>query len=243
MEQTGYLDLPSHILPGVDDGSADWDMTMRMLVTAYRQGVRHIVATPHNYPGNKKQDNEQIRALVREANERAKEIAFDFEVLSGNEIMYRSGIAEEISAGHILTMADSRYLLVEFYPEERYRIVYQGLKELVEAGYRPIIAHMERVEALFAKEENIREIIKLGALIQVNARSLTGGIFDRRSARLRKLIENGMVHFLGSDCHNMDSRPPMMKDAVEKLYKKLPEDSLRRMLYENQEHFLQKKYI
>ena len=146
-------------------------------------------------------------------------------------------------SGHILTMADSRYLLVEFYPEERYRIVYQGLKELVEAGYRPIIAHMERVEALFAKEENIREIIKLGALIQVNARSLTGGIFDRRSARLRKLIENGMVHFLGSDCHNMDSRPPMMKDAVEKLYKKLPEDSLRRMLYENQEHFLQKKYI
>ncbi len=243
MGQRGYLDIHSHILPGVDDGSKDWEMTMQMLKLAYRQGVRHIVATPHNYPGTRTQDNGEIRKLVKEANEKAKQIADDLEILSGNEILYRRGIPEEIAAGHILTMADSRYLLVEFYPGERYREVYQGLRELIEAGYHPIVAHMERVQALFENEDNIWEVIKLGALIQVNTLSLTGGFFDRRCARLRKFIEKGIVHFFGSDCHNTSERSPMMKDCVEKLYKKLPEGCLERMLNENQEYFLQKKYI
>lgn len=243
MEQTGYLDLHSHILPGVDDGSKDWEMTMQMLKLLYEQGVRHIVATPHNYPGNRKQDNEVIRQLVKEANERAKQIADDWEILSGNEVLYRRGIAEEIAADHILTLAGSRYLLVEFYPGERYRDIYQGLKELIEAGYLPVIAHMERVQALFENEDNIWEVIKLGALIQVNSTSLNGGFFDRRASRLRKFIEEGIVHFLGSDCHNVTDRPPMMKDCLEKLYKKLPESCLDRILYENRDRFLQKKYI
>ena len=243
MEQTGYLDLHSHILPGVDDGSKDWEMTMQMLEMVYEQGVRHIVATPHNYPGAGKQDNGTICKLVKETNERAKQIADDLEVLGGNEVLYRQGITEEIADGHILTLADSRYLLVEFYPSELYGEVYQGLRQLIEAGYWPVVAHMERVQSLFEEEDNLREVIKLGALIQVNSRSLLGGLFDRRSARLRKFMEKGMVHFLGSDCHNPTGRPPVMKDCVEKLYKKLPESCLNRVLYDNQERFLQKKYI
>ena len=86
-------------------------------------------------------------------------------------------------------------------------------------------------------------MINLGALIQVNTKSLTGGLFDRRSARLKKLIEYGMVHFLGSDCHNLSERPPLMKDCIEKLGKKLSERSLMRILCENRDQFLQKKYI
>lgn len=205
--------------------------------------VRHIVATPHNYPGSQKQDNEKIRKLVQEVNERAKQIAGDLEVLCGNEILYRRGIPEEIAEEHILTLADSRYILVEFYPSELYGEIYQGLRELIEAGYWPVIAHMERVQALFENEDNIWEVIKLGALIQVNSRSLMGGFFDRRSVRLRKFMEKGLVHFLGSDCHNTTTRSPVMKDCVEKLGKKLPESCLTRILYDNQERFLQKKYI
>lgn len=242
-EQTGYLDLHSHILPGVDDGSKNWDMTMQMLQMVYDQGVRHIVATPHNIPGHDKQDNGMIRALVEETNERARQITPDLEILCGNEILYRRGIPEEIAADHILTLSDSRYLLVEFYPGELYLEVYQGLRELIEAGYCPIIAHMERVQALFEDEEKVWEVIKLGALIQVNTKSLMGGFFDRRSARLRKYIEKNMVHFLGSDCHNTTERPPLMKDCIEKLCKKLPESCLTRILCENRDQFLQKKYI
>ena len=55
MKQLGYLDIHSHILPGIDDGSKDWEMTKQMLKMAYEQGVRQMIATPHNYPGNHKQ--------------------------------------------------------------------------------------------------------------------------------------------------------------------------------------------
>ena len=140
-------------------------------------------------------------------------------MLCGNEVLYRRGIAQEIEDGHILTMADSMYLLVEFYPKERYSKIYQGLRELVEDGFCPIIAHMERVHALFGDESN------------------------RRPARLRKYVNSGFVHFLGSDCHNLTTRPPRMKDCVEKLSRKLPASCMDRLLYEKQEQFLQKKYI
>lgn len=239
MDFTGYLDIHSHILPGVDDGSKDWDMTERMLQMAYSQGVRQIVATPHNYPDRQRQDNEKILELAKEADRRAKKIAPDFDVFCGNEIYYRRGIAEEIESGHVLTMAGGRHLLVEFHPSEHYGKIYQGLKELIEEGYDPIVAHMERVQALFGSEEKLREIIKMGAFIQVNSASLSGGVFDRRAARLRKFIENGMVHFLGSDCHNLTERAPVMKDAVEKLYKKLPRACADRLLYGGRDRLLQ----
>lgn len=239
MDWTGYLDIHSHILPGVDDGAKDWDMAERMLQMAYNQGVRQIVATPHNYPGRRRQENEVILKLAEEADRRAKRIAPDFHVFCGNEIYYRRGIAEEIEEGHILTMAGGRHLLVEFHPSERYGKIYQGLKELIEEGYDPIVAHMERVQALFGSEENVREIIKMGVLIQVNSMSLSGGIFDRRASRLRKFIENGRVHFLGSDCHNLAERKPVMKDAVDKLYKKLSRACVDRLLYERRDQFLQ----
>ena len=242
-EQLGYLDIHSHILPGVDDGSENWEMTMQMLHMAYCQGVRRMVATPHNYPAHRKQNNEQIRELVEEANHRAKQIAPDFQILCGNEILYRRGIAEEIEKGQILTMADSKYLLVEFLPREEYGKIYQGLRELVEEGYIPIVAHMERVKTLFEDEAKVRELIEMGSLIQVNSESLLGGMFDRKAARLQKIVGKGMVHFFGSDCHNLTTRPPMMKDCVERLCKKLPETCMNRILYENQEQFLQKKYI
>lgn len=243
MNEFGYLDLHSHILPGVDDGAQDWEMTTQMLHTAYRQGVRHMVATPHNYPGRKKQENEQIRELVAEADRRAKQIAPDFQILCGNEILYRRGIAEEIEAGHILTLADSRYLLVEFLPDEEYRRIYQGLRELVEEGYVPVVAHVERVRVLMERDQRIRELTEFGSLFQVNCKSLMGGSFDRRAARLKKLITMGMVHFLGSDCHNLNARPPLMKDCVEKLWKKLPETCMERLCYENQRRFLQNEYL
>lgn len=239
MDRTGYIDIHSHILPGVDDGSKNWDMTEQMLQMAYDQGVRQIVATPHNYPDRHRQDNQAILKLVEEADKRAKRISPDFHVFCGNEVYYRRGIAEEIERGHILTIAGGRHLLVEFHPSEQYSRIYQGLKELIEEGYDPIIAHMERVQALFGSEEKAREVIKMGALIQVNSASLSGGFFDRRASRLRKFVENGMVHFLGSDCHNITERGPVMKDVVDKLYKKLPQACMDRLLYEEWDKLLQ----
>ncbi len=242
-EHIGYLDLHSHILPGIDDGSRDWDMTERMLEAAYRQGVRTMMATPHNYQGDRKQDNEKIRELCRRVNRLAQAIDPSFRILAGNEVLYREGIPEEIEAGHILTLGDSAYLLVEFFPNDSYRRIQEGLRELVEYGYYPVVAHMERVNALFGNEKRINEVIGMGCYLQVNCQSLLGGFFDRKSASLRKLIESGKIHFLGSDCHNLSGRPPIMEDCVKRLSQKLPKECVERLIYGNQEQFLNKNCI
>ncbi len=239
----GYLDIHTHILPGIDDGAKDWNMTMEMLQMAYQQGIRHIVATPHSYPEKKKQDAEFIKELVKDINIRAKQKMPDLDILLGNEIFYRQGIEKEIEKGEVFTLADSRYLLVEFLPGEDFRKICQGIYELTSAGYVPVIAHMERVKSLFYDEKNIWELIENGCLMQVNCGSLTGHVFDRKTIQLHRYIKRGIVHFIASDCHNLDTRCPVMQNCVKKLEKRIPETLLNRILIENPKLFLQKKYI
>lgn len=243
MKTQGYLDFHSHILPGVDDGSQSMEITKAMLEMDYAQGVRTIIATPHNYPGKAAQNNEELQVLYQEVRELAQSLHSDLTVLLGNEIFYRESIVSEIRSSHILTMNDSRYLLVEFSPHENYQRIYQGLRELVDAGYYPVVAHIERVHCLFEKEKNITELIQMGCYMQANCEDMMGSSFNRVSARLRNLLKSGMIHFLGSDCHNTDSRPPMMADCIERLYKKMSQEIVDTVVYENQKRFLAKKYI
>ena len=243
MDVYGYLDFHSHILPGVDDGSKSIEMTEQMLELAYAQGVRTMVATPHNYPGDKKQNNSQMKQLYKQVAELAKKQHPDMKILLGNEVFYRESMLEEIKEQHILTMGDSRYLLVEFSPHEHYARIYQGIKELIDAGYYPVIAHIERVHCLFDDEKNISELVEMGCYMQANCEDFMGGFLDRSAFKLRSLLQSGWIHFLGSDCHNITSRPPLMSDCIERLYKKMPKDVVNRVIYDNQKRFIEKKYI
>lgn len=239
----GYLDIHSHILPGIDDGSKSWEITKAMLMGAYEQGVRTIVATPHNYPGGEPQDNEKVRQLHARAEQMAQEIDSNFHVLLGNEIYFRESIQREIEEEHILTMADSNYLLVEFNPHEKYRTIYHGIKALIEVGYMPIIAHVERVNELFTSDEKLTELRKMGCYMQANVEDMVGGIFNRSAVRLRKLADRGMIHLLGSDCHNLDSRKPLMEDALKVIRKHISKESYEKIVFQNRDKFLAGKYM
>lgn len=243
MNECGYLDIHTHILPGIDDGSRNIEMTKAMLQAEYEQGVRTIIATPHNYPKEPRQENEKVLELCAQVDALAQQIDKDFHVLAGNEVFYREGILRGIEDGNILTMADSRYILLEFHPNASWSQVNKGVREIVEGGYAPIVAHVERVGTLVRHLERIDELIGMGAYIQSNCESMMGGRFDKGSRRQRELIKNGMIHFLGSDCHNMGERAPVMDDCVKKLYKYLPQEAVDRLVYQNPDTFLHKKYI
>lgn len=243
MSELGYLDFHTHILPGVDDGAKSEDMTKEMLRMAYNQGVRTMLATSHNYPGKENASVEKLTELCGTVQQWAKEIGEDFKILPGNEIFYRKSVCEELEENKILTLGGSNYVLIEFSPYEKFSKIYDGMKELVNSGYYPVVAHMERVECLLTKPEHVRDLIKLGCYIQVNCESLFGGMFDSTTSKILKYMKNGCVHFLGSDCHNVKSRAPVMQDCVKRLYKKLPKDVVDKILYYNQQRFLEGKYI
>ncbi len=242
MEYTGYLDLHTHILPGIDDGSRDWEETRQMLSMAYSQGVRTIVATPHNYPRHR-QDSQQILELCARAEEMAKELDPKMQVLPGNEVFYREGIFRGIEKGQILTLADSRYLLVEFHPDSSERQVLSGIRELTEEGFVPVVAHVERVRALFGNKTARQQALELGCCFQTNSQSLLGGRFAPITRRLCKMIEEKEIHFLGSDCHNTRERRPVMADTVKKLEKRISAKGLERLLRDNPGKFLRKEYL
>lgn len=204
------VDVHAHILPGVDDGAADWEEARWMLQCAYSQGIRTVIATPHY---SRRQDVGRLRKLAGELGKAAKEIAPDFHVLLGQEILYFDSMVERLKAGHALTMAGSRHVLVEFMPEVSYKKLYQAVRSVLMAGYYPILAHVERYRAL-RDEGHMEELAETGCYMQMNYRSLQGGLFDREARWCRKQVLDGKIQFLGTDMHHKDHRTPEIKKSL-----------------------------
>lgn len=243
MQKTGYLDFHTHVLPGVDDGSLDREMTMEMLQALYKEGVRTVLATSHSYPDQKGISAKEQRALTEEVNAMAKTIASDLEVLPGNELYYRESLIKELQNGEVLTLAATRYILVEFHPSEQFGRIREAISNLILHGYYPVIAHIERVDVLIENKKNVKQLVEMSCYMQVNTRSLEGGFFDKRTKAILSLMKENLIHFIGSDCHNIETRPPQMEQCVKKLYKKLPKEVVDKVLIQNKELFLQNKFL
>ena len=123
------------------------------------------------------------------------------------------------------------------------RQIYNGLRTFVTAGYRPILAHTERYQALQKELERVRELVENGVYVQINARSFLGGRFDKRTSWCLKLFENDLIHFVASDCHNCETRTPVMQAAVDKLLSCGTEEAVKRIVQTNVIQMAQNKYI
>lgn len=243
MDSVGYIDIHSHILPGIDDGPESMEETVLMLRQAKQQGISTIIATPHYICGAKNIPAERLEEVKEKVQEEAVRIDPEFKILLGNELYYCESILEELSQNKALTLAGSRYVLVEFSIDESYKAVYQGLKKLVLAGYAPIVAHVERYLCIKQNEELIRELIKLGAYIQLNSRSLQGGFFNKEAVYYRKLLKNGFIHLIATDSHDNMGRAPKMKDIMKGLRKTADDKLLEQIFLCNPVKITEDKYI
>jgi protein-tyrosine phosphatase len=242
--ETGFYDIHTHILPGVDDGSKSPEESREMLQMAYDQGVRHIVATPHFSVHGKNHPVDELKKKQELLQEYAAEIDPQFTIDLGNELLNEPGMVEELRSGRALTMAGTRYILVEFLPSDKYHTLYHSLHEYIMAGYIPIVAHMERYEALYKDYDHIDELSRMGCYFQMNAESLVGGILQRKAAYHRRLVMEGYIQFMGSDCHSSKYRTPIMKDALRYLgHNREAERVLEKIVSGYPETMLSDKYI
>lgn len=219
---SGIVDIHVHILPGVDDGAADWDEARWMLQCAYEQGIRSLIATPHY---SRRQEVERLRQLAGRLDDEAKRIDPDFQIYLGQEILYFDSLVERLKEGHALTMAGSRHVLVEFMPEVPYKKLYQAVRTVLMAGYYPIIAHVERYRAL-REEGQMEELAETGCRMQMNYRSLQGGIFDQNARWCRRQVQAGRIAFLGTDAHHRDHRTPEIAKSLQWLESHVGEEEL-----------------
>ncbi len=228
-----YIDIHCHCLPGVDDGPERMEESLRMLVTAYRDGIRSIVATPHYYPGQNNASPEQIREKLWQLKTEAAAVCPKLSLYLGNELYYNSGLPELLAGKEAFTMADSSYVLMEFAPEVDYTELRNGLYSMQTQGFWPILAHVERYQQLLEDMERARELIEMGVYLQANASSILGRHGRREKRFLRRLLEEERLHFVATDAHDLSGRPPVLSKCAVYLEKKYGERLTERLLHEN----------
>ncbi len=219
------FDIHSHIIYGVDDGSRDPGESIRLVEMDKKQGVTDIIATPHYYV-NHPSDPDRILRHLEELRKQLREqgLGDGIRLYPGNEVLWFESMAEKLNSGEILPLGGSRFTLVEFYPPERWSTILRAVRKLRDAGWRPVIAHAERFSALWepgeGKKSRLAELISQGAYIQLSTEPFGGGLFDRTARFCKAAVKNNEVHFLGTDMHRPDRRPPVWDAAVKYIRKK-----------------------
>lgn len=220
-------DVHGHFLPGMDDGCKTPEEALQVLKSSYAQGVRRMFATPHYYPVETVSDFLERRQA---SCSRLAELAWEHpdipRICLGAEVAYRPGIGylEDL---HKLCIGSSRYLLLEL-PFARWnRELVRDVRNMCAvAGVTPILAHIERYLDN-GQSDILEQLLELDVLVQMNAGYLLRFSTARKG---RQLLKNGMVHLLGSDCHNMTTRPPKMGEAAASLQKKGMTDVLSEVM-------------
>ena len=209
-ETEQITDLHCHILPGLDDGSRDLDMTLKMLNMAYAQGVRRIIATPHYHMGYVQNEPEKFLKVLKEVQEKIEKKYPDLELRPGNEIFYSDGVLDLLKEGKILPLGgeNSRYVLLEFSPQDTYGRIQEAVMKFIRAGYRPVLAHVERYSCLHKQKVHLEELQEQGVLFQVNYNSIK---------KNKWLFRQGFVDLLSTDCHNVTERAPKIQVNMKEL--------------------------
>ncbi len=234
-----FSDIHTHILYGTDDGAKTFDDTKAMIKFAYDEGTRLICLTPHFFPaffGDNHEQSEEAFSVLKCFCEKHYP---DLELVLGNELGYKHDSIIWLQGGLCRPMGDTNYLLVEFLVDDSEDQIAEGVYRLQNAGYAPIIAHAERYKKLtFDRIWSFREN---GVLIQINADSVlkTKGLFGDK--RTKKLIKKGYVDFVSSDAHNIERRPPRMKDSYEFFAKEYGEEYAKKVYRKNAMNLFLKK--
>lgn len=148
-----------------------------------------------------------------------------------------------LSDGQCLTMAKTRYALTEFSPSQHFPYIRDAVCELTAQGYLPILAHVERYECLEGRMDRIEELSDRGAYLQANADSIlkTVGVFDDKF--LKKLLKMEYIDFIGSDSHDLKSRPPSLSRCADYIQKKFNREYAERILFQNPKRLLEDKEL
>jgi protein-tyrosine phosphatase len=226
------VDIHSHLLPNVDDGSDDVTTSIENLRQAYAQGVTDMILTPHYRDDSKNVDNlfEKFSAFK----EQVKQSGIGINLYLGREIYVEKDYKHVIEQEEVATLNGTKYVLIEFeFDTERdvVNIVY----ELVRCGYVPIVAHFARYDYL--NLQRAYEIKDAGGLIQINANEIVGKTTRKKKKLINDLFKNCLVDFVASDMHL--GRQFSMEKARAKVLKKYGQNAVDAVFCDNAKDIIQ----
>ena len=220
------IDIHSHIVFDVDDGPSTIEESLALIGESYRQGVRTIVSTSHRRRELFKTSEEKIYENFKQVKESAEEKFDDLTILYGGELYYNNALLDKLEHHKVPRMAGTQFALIEFSMTTPWKEIHEAVNKVLMLGVTPIIAHIERYNALENQEDRVRELINMGCYTQINsAHVLKPRLFGDKNRVFKKrthyFLEKNLVHIVSSDMHNLDKRPPYMDQAreiIEELY-------------------------
>lgn len=221
---SGFVDIHTHILPGIDDGAKDLAESLALLEKAYAAGTRAVFLTPHfraHYRELKKETIEDAFSALKAA---AGEKWPDLRLYLGREVHYQSSAPEWVSQGRIHTMNGTKFILLEFATSVTPSQVYAAIDEAQRWGLKIIVAHVERYDCFRRNFQMAEELWKMGVLLQLNADSILGKWGFSMKRYCHKMLKMGLAHFVASDAHDPEHRTPELSACFDRVRGKYSED-------------------
>lgn len=217
------IDMHSHILPGIDDGSKHLEETNILLEEAKKAGFSGIILTSHYMEGY----YEANEASRKELMDKLK--VEDMQLYLGNEIYISDNIVELVNSKKASSINNSRYILFEMPFNTKPMNIYEVVYELLQYKFVPILAHPERYTFVQKEPDIIYELIEKGVLMQANYGSIIGQYGKKAELLVKKFLESDIIHFLGSDVHRINTVYPKMKQILKTLKDIIGEENLHRL--------------
>ncbi|WP_240986424.1 tyrosine-protein phosphatase [Acididesulfobacillus acetoxydans] len=212
------IDFHCHLLPGLDDGAESLEEGLGIARQLREAGFTTVVATPHVMEGRVMLTPGEIEERVGDLNQALRHEGIDLNVLPGAENHIFPAMAGYLQEGSLLSVGGKgKHLLLELPAWEIPPYTEQVFFELKVAGVTPVLAHPERYPALGEAPGRLRQWLKLGVLLQIDLRSLSGHYGRQAKDWAKELAGSGLVHLLGSDAHSPSQRQHPYRDELDKL--------------------------
>jgi len=211
----GWVDLHTHILPGLGGGAEDLTQALEMARIAQADGIEYLVATPHNLSWPARDYRPTIQHATRALNEAIGAAGLRVVVLPGVEAYLTPDICQQVKLGQAFALAGGAYILVEL-PASAYPLyTEQAIFELQVLGLSVILAHPERNAVIGGQPARLIPLVERGLLVQVTAASITGAFGPDVQQTAQYLLRSKLAHVIASDAHGTGYRSPALRAAVE----------------------------
>jgi len=241
-----FIDIHSHILPGVDDGSQNAETSVQMAIIAQNSGTRSLVCTKHTDMTEpvSLEDGRIIHFGVQWLREELQRERIPLEVLPGMEIMASEDIRSKIREGLLFGINHSRYFLVEFpfdAPVDYITFVLDEMRSL--NGVVPVIAHPERYYCVQEMPEQIYYWVMDGCLTQCNRASFEGKFGNREEVTALRLLDANLVTCIASDAHSSHQRTPRLDSGFRQIASRYGEWAADILMREHPERMIRDELL
>lgn len=237
------IDFHSHILPNIDDGSRSIEETFNLIKEAESVGFEAIISTSHYIEGYYETNTPEREVWINAIYDNLKNKDISINLYLGNEIYLSENIMELLENAKASTINDTSYVLFELPMNNEPLNLYNIIYEMMQNKLVPVLAHPERYSFVQKDPELIYDLIEKGVLMQCNYGSIIGQYGEKARIIVKKMLENNMVHFLGTDVHRQNTIYPLIPTINKKISDIIGEEKLEKLTTINPKLALQNKRI